>query len=245
VWDRVFDPVGRPEGPQAFPLNKDGQPRSFRPHGRVEDPAPHSQCSLMQPKYQYRRRLPHIQKDNRPVFVTFTTDHRWILAPIARDAVLESCLQPNGDKFDLHAAVIMPDHVHLIFTCLRRSDGWIFSLPEIIHAVKGASARKINVLLGRRGPVWQEEFFDHVLRSNDSLAEKVDYVCQNPVRSGWLKKRISIHGCGEGSSLSSESCGLSGRLTGPLRPRSGQAPTRSHTSIQTPAVTSRTVSSVI
>jgi putative transposase len=53
-----------------------------------------------------------------------------------------------------------------------------------MHAIKGSSARKINVLLGRSGPVWQEEFFDHVLRSNESLAEKVEYVCQNPVRAG-------------------------------------------------------------
>jgi REP element-mobilizing transposase RayT len=53
-----------------------------------------------------------------------------------------------------------------------------------MHSVKGSSARWINQLLQRSGPVWQEEFFDHVLRSNDSLAEKVDYVCQNPVRGG-------------------------------------------------------------
>ncbi len=46
---------------------------------------------------------------------------------------------------------------------------------------------KINVLLGRSGAIWQEEFFDHVLRSNDSLAEKVDYICQNPVRAGLVK----------------------------------------------------------
>jgi putative transposase len=42
-------------------------------------------------------------------------------------------------------------------------------------------------LLGRPGPVWQEEFFDHVLRSHDSLAEKVDYIRQNPVRAGLVE----------------------------------------------------------
>ena len=144
---------------------------AFRPHSRVEDPVPHSHCSFVQPKYAYRRRLPHIQKDNRPVSVTFTTDHRWIVPLIARDAILECCLKLNRNRFDLRTVVVMPDHVHLILTCLRRSDGWIYSLPEIMRAVKGASARRINVLLGRKGPVWQEEFFDHVLRSNDSLAE--------------------------------------------------------------------------
>ena len=35
--------------------------------------------------------------------------------------------------------------------------------------------------------VWQEEFFEHVLRSNDSLVDRVEYVCQNPVRAGIVK----------------------------------------------------------
>jgi putative transposase len=38
--------------------------------------------------------------------------------------------------------------------------------------------------LGIRQPVWQEEFFDHVLRSDESYSEKWDYVRQNPVRVG-------------------------------------------------------------
>jgi REP-associated tyrosine transposase len=81
----------------------------------------------------------------------------------------------------LHTVIVIPDHAHLLLSPLRDVEGWNFSLPQIMHAIKGASARKINVLLGRSGPVWQEEFFDHVLRSNESLAKKVDYICQNPV----------------------------------------------------------------
>ncbi len=141
----------------------------------------------MQSKYNYRRRLPHIQKDYRPIFITFTTDHRWQLPTKARDIVLEYCLKENGIKFHLHAAVVMPDHAHLLLSPLTNQDGWNFSLPQIMHAIKGVSARKINLLLDRRGPVWQEEFFDHVLRSNDSLAEKANYICQNPVRAGLVK----------------------------------------------------------
>jgi len=81
----------------------------------------------------------------------------------------------------------MPDHVHLIYSSLRREDGWSYTLPEIMKAIKGRPARQVNVRLMRRGPVWQEEFFDHVLRSNDSLVDHVDYVCQNPVRAGLVK----------------------------------------------------------
>ena len=56
---------------------------------RVFEPVPHESQCFMQPKYNYRRRLPHIQKDYRPLFITFTTDHRWQLPAEARDIVLE------------------------------------------------------------------------------------------------------------------------------------------------------------
>jgi len=92
----------------------------------------------------------------------------------------------------------MPDHAHLLISALRDVEGWNFSLPQIMHSIKGASARRINVLLNRSGPVWQEEFFDHVLRSNDSLAEKVDYFCQNPVRAGLVKAEADYRGLWKG-----------------------------------------------
>lgn len=86
---------------------------------------------------------------------------------------------------DLHVAVVMPDHVHLIFTPrIDAGNQTTYSVMQIMHAIKGSSARAVNQALGRRGPVWQEESFDHVLRSMESLREKVDYVCQNPVRAG-------------------------------------------------------------
>jgi putative transposase len=81
----------------------------------------------------------------------------------------------------------MPDHVHLTYSPRRRADGWSYSLPEIMKAIKGRAARYINVALKRNGPVWQQEFFDHVLRSNESLVDRVEYVCQNPVRAGLVK----------------------------------------------------------
>ena len=37
------------------------------------------------------------------------------------------------------------------------------------------------------GPVWEEESFDHVLRSDESLKEKCEYIRQNPVRRGLVK----------------------------------------------------------
>lgn len=39
-------------------------------------------------------------------------------------------------------------------------------------------------MIGREAPFWQKEFFDHLLRSDESYSEKWEYVRQNPVRAG-------------------------------------------------------------
>jgi len=76
----------------------------------------------------------------------------------------------------------MPDHVHLIFTPLSDELGNPFGLAEIIHGIKSSAAHSINKVLNRRGHVWQREFFDHLLRSDEKIREKVEYISQNPVR---------------------------------------------------------------
>jgi len=86
---------------------------------------------------------------------------------------------------DLQIIVVMPDHVHLIFTPLVNEQRMeVCSLAEIMDAIKGASAHKINKILGRKGRVWQTESFDHVLRCSESLDQKIEYIRQNPVRRG-------------------------------------------------------------
>ena len=139
-------------------------------------------------RYEYRRRLPHHQRDDRPLFVTFRTLTRTTLSPVARTLVLQHCLHDHGNTIRLHALVVMPDHVHILFTALRDAEGWTFALPEIMRAIKGSSARSINKLSGRNGRLWQDESFDHVLRGDESLQETVEYIRQNPVRKGLVEK---------------------------------------------------------
>ena len=38
------------------------------------------------------------------------------------------------------------------------------------------------------GNIWQEEFFDHVLRSDETYSQKWDYVRENPVRAGLVAR---------------------------------------------------------
>jgi REP-associated tyrosine transposase len=147
-----------------------------------------SQRIALERMYDYRRMLPHHQKAGRALFVTFCKLTPTPFTSDARDAILQHCLNDSGKRYQLHAAIVMPDHVHLLLTPLRDEKGWPYGLPAILKLIKGASARSVNKLLGSNGPVWQEESFDHVLRSQESLEEKLEYIRQNPVRRGLVKR---------------------------------------------------------
>lgn len=98
---------------------------------------------------------------------------------------MNACLRANTWTIDLRAVVIMPDHVHMIFTPLiDRERSEVFSLARITKGIKGTSAHLINRHLGRPGRVWQEESFDRVLRVSEKLDEKIAYILSNPVRKG-------------------------------------------------------------
>jgi REP element-mobilizing transposase RayT len=133
-------------------------------------------------KQTYARNLPHIQSVDRPIFVTFCTHHRWILPEEVRDAVLRHCLHDHEKKLLMHAAIVMPDHSHLLFTPKADSSGAFYGLAEIMSGIKGASAHTVNKLLGRAGHVWQDESFDHILRSDENVRLKAEYICENPIR---------------------------------------------------------------
>lgn len=143
---------------------------------------------LKERTYSYRRNLPHFEKGGRAHFITFDTYLRWELPPTARDLALKHCLYDNGKKMRLLIAIVMPDHVHMIFIPLEDERQETFSFEEIIGAIKGASAHSINKVLQRSGTVWQDESFDHVVRHADSLEQKIQYVRENPVRKGLVSR---------------------------------------------------------
>jgi REP element-mobilizing transposase RayT len=154
-------------------------------------------------QYRYRRQLPHLQKADAAIFVTFCSGARRAFPDQARDLLLEHCFREGGisrlagegarptlpaPRILLHALVVMPDHVHLLLTPRREENGWPCPLVKVLQCLKGARAHRINQLLQISGPVWEEESFDHVLRSDESLREKCDYIRQNPVEAGLVRR---------------------------------------------------------
>jgi len=75
----------------------------------------------------------------------------------------------------------MPDHIHLFVR-----GGPDFVLGQWIGMLKQSLA-KTTELNQASDQIWQEGFFDHVLRSNESYAQKWEYVRENPTRAGLVK----------------------------------------------------------
>jgi len=138
--------------------------------------------------YRYRRNLPHIQRADAPTYFTFTTDQRQRLSAAERDIVLSACLFWDTKKIQVFAAVVMPDHAHLICNVFRDEAGDLIPFSEVVQSIKGYSAYRINRLRSQRGRVWQDESFDRVVRVDDDLRAKVEYLKQNPVRWSLVRR---------------------------------------------------------
>lgn len=69
----------------------------------------------------------------------------------------------------------MPDHVHALLRFPAES-----SMTKTIRDWKRWTSRKLGV-------PWQDGFFDHRLRQDESVSEKTAYILHNPVRAGLVK----------------------------------------------------------
>ena len=92
-------------------------------------------------------------------------------------------------QYQLYAACVMPDHVHLLFEPQikeQNKDGKpvFWSLSEILQGIKSASAHNINKASGRKGHVWEKESMDRMIRGQSDMEEKFHYICRNPWDAG-------------------------------------------------------------
>jgi alanyl-tRNA synthetase/REP element-mobilizing transposase RayT len=137
-----------------------------------------------------KRRLPHFERPWAKYMVSFSTRERRQLSPAARDVVLKSLLFGHeGNRYQLYAACVMPDHVHVLFEPqIKESDKEgkpvFWSLVELLHSIKSFTAHEINKLEEASGQVWENESFDRMIRGDADIEEKFHYICRNPWVSG-------------------------------------------------------------
>jgi putative transposase len=161
----------------------------------------------------YERRLPHWDVVRQPLFVTFrlhdSLPANRIFPPeqlssgrafLAMDRILDAArrgpvflrqpdiadlvaaaLQEGESRFQryqLHSYVVMPNHVHVLVTPYVVSTRWLGPL-------KGFTAYRANQILGRSGgPFWQDESYDHLVRSKAEFQRIRTYIERNPATAG-------------------------------------------------------------
>jgi putative DNA methylase len=161
----------------------------------------------------YERRLPHWDVVDQPLFVTFrlhgslpanrvfppaalisagkafvavdrlldasTTGPLFLSRPEIAEIMVTALLHGDRElhRYQIHAFVVMPNHVHLLVTPHVLAAKWLGPL-------KGFSAHQANALLGTHGPFWQDESYDHLVRTDAEFDRIQAYIEQNPVKAG-------------------------------------------------------------
>src|SRR5438067_2545565 len=136
-----------------------------------------------------RRRLPHFERPWAKYAVTFGTLNRSTLSPEARSITLKVIEHFHGKRYELYAACVMPDHVHVLWEPSIKGDNAegkpvFWSLAELVRSIKTFSAREINKAEGSHGSIWEKEWHDRVIRSETDLQEKFGYITRNPWDAG-------------------------------------------------------------
>ena len=89
--------------------------------------------------------------------------------------VANSLLHFDGQRYHMGDFVVMPNHVHLIVCLLGDTE-----IVAQCTSWKRFTAKAINELLGRKGRFWQEESFDHLIRSPEQFSAIQRYIANNP-----------------------------------------------------------------
>ena len=108
------------------------------------------------------------------------TGPRYLQIPKIAELIMSALLSGDSDfhRYDLHAFVVMANHVHMLVTPRVIDKQWLGPL-------KGFTGHAANKLLGLRGrPFWQDESYDHLVRSREELHRIETYIEHNPLKAG-------------------------------------------------------------
>ncbi len=98
--------------------------------------------------------------------------------------------EKNKTKVNVYVYCLMPDHLHLLISPANSG----ISISRFIGGFKSKTTR----LGWEKGikKLWQERFYDHILRRNEDIEEIAQYILNNPVRKGMVESYEDYEFCG-------------------------------------------------
>lgn len=125
--------------------------------------------------------------------MTFSTYHRRKL--LAVETYVRLFLQTlyrhrREGRYELHAFVVMPEHVHLLLTPARD-----ITIERAVQLIKGAYSHELGGIIGRSQEIWQRGFTDHRIRNQQDFMHHRNYIHRNPVERGMVNDAHEYRYC--------------------------------------------------
>jgi len=112
-------------------------------------------------------------------FVTFSTRHRrrlFVVESYVRLFLQTLYRYRREGRYELHAFVIMPEHIHLLLTPAPD-----ITIERAIQLIKGGYSHELGGIIGRKREVWQRGFTDRRIRNEMDFTHHRNYIHRNPV----------------------------------------------------------------
>lgn len=94
----------------------------------------------------------------------------------------------DGERYHQYSSVVMPNHIHAV---VALCNPW--KIEQIVHSWKRFSARRINEILGRQGPLWQRDYFERLIRDERHLANCLRYIRRNPEKANLKEGQFVLY----------------------------------------------------
>jgi putative transposase len=126
----------------------------------------------------YKRRLPHWRLEGSVYFITWRLPPAQVeLNPEERGIISGAVKHFDDDRYDLLAYVVMHDHVHVLVKPAEK-----YELSQLVHSWKSFTTNHLQYHNNRQKCVWQDEYFDRIVRDEAELLEKAQYIINNPFK---------------------------------------------------------------
>ena len=97
----------------------------------------------------------------------------------------------NRHPFEILAAVVLPDHLHTIWTLPATDNNyalrWSLIKSNFSRSLKISEPVNMSRILKRERGIWQRRFWEHQIRDDMDLNSYIDYIHFNPVKHDYVE----------------------------------------------------------
>ena len=90
----------------------------------------------------------------------------------------------NNKEISIFCCCIMPDHIHLLISLNedynQTLSNWVSSFKRFISKT---AKRDFNI-----NDLWQRNYYDHIIRTEESMYKIAEYILENPVRKNIVQR---------------------------------------------------------